>query len=124
MKKLVAIIQLFFFVCVFTFSSFSIGSELASKTYKVMAGDTLDKVIHKTMPDSPLKIEVLRDALISQNENAFIKNSPNYLIAGATIRLPNQDDLMSKYMSKEYKLKSLGATNSDSNERKNWIRFP
>ncbi len=45
-------------------------------TYQVESGDTLDKVIRKTMPDSPLRIEILRNAYVQQNPQAFTKAPP------------------------------------------------
>jgi Tfp pilus assembly protein FimV len=124
MKKIIAFAQFVLIAFYVNYSLLTMASELTTKNYKVMTGDTLDKVIHKTMPNSPLKVEVLRAAIIAQNEQAFIKGSSHYLIAGSMIKLPNQDELMSKYLSKDFKSNSISMANSEANERKNWIRFP
>ena len=70
----------------------------AQSTYEVKSGETLDQVIRKTMGDSPLKMELLRQAFIDQNPQAFNKSSPRALMAGAILRLPNHDDLLRAYL--------------------------
>jgi Tfp pilus assembly protein FimV len=79
-------------------------------TYQVVAGDTLDKVIHKVMPDSPLRAEILRNAFVQQNPQAFTKSAPRALIPGAVLRVPSHDALLRNYLV--------------VNEHKNWVRFP
>ncbi len=43
--------------------------------YTVREGDTLDKIIRLHMGNSPLRIELLRDAVVKQNSHAFVKGS-------------------------------------------------
>jgi len=102
-------------------------------TYEVKSGETLDQVIRKTMGDSPLKVELLRQAFIDQNPQAFTKSSPRALMAGAVLRLPNHDDLLRMYFptgrAQAHKTKNAESTgfatsDLDMNERKNWVRFP
>ena len=52
------------------------NSPAVRSTYKVETGDTLDKVIKKTMPDSPLRVDILRNAFVQQNPQAFTKSPP------------------------------------------------
>ena len=112
----------------------------AAKTYDVVSGDTLDKVIRATMADSPLKIEILRAAFIQQNPQAFTKTPPRVLMAGSILTIPDHDNLVAMYLKSG---KSAPARNAQSannisgpgaggyattdlnmNERKNWVRFP
>lgn len=101
-------------------------------TYQVISGDTLDKVIRKTMPDSPLRIEILRNAFIQQNPQAFTKSPPRALMAGAVLTVPNHDDLLRSYMVPGHAPGNSGmqrgggysTADMNMNERKNWVRFP
>lgn len=101
-------------------------------TYVVESGDTLDKVIRKTMPDSPLRVEILRNAFVQQNPQAFTKSPPRSLMAGAVLNVPNHDDLLRSYMVPGQSAgnsgmgRGAGYSTADMNmsERKNWVRFP
>ena len=98
-------------------------------TYKVMSGDTLDKVIRKTMPDSPLRVEVLRNAFVQQNPQAFTKSPPRALMAGVVLNVPNHDELLRSHMTSGRASGSGGAYrgggySSADLERKNWVRYP
>jgi hypothetical protein len=108
------------------------ASPAPRSTYQVVSGDTLDKVIRKTMPDSPLRVEILRNAFVQQNPQAFTKSPPRSLMAGAVLNVPNHDDLL-----RSYTVPGQAAGNSGMNrgggystadinmsERKNWVRFP
>jgi Tfp pilus assembly protein FimV len=66
--------------------------------YKVKAGDTLDRVIQKFYASSPLRTDILRNALIQNNPQAFVKGNAKTLIAGANLMLPEQADLVKKLM--------------------------
>jgi len=112
----------------------------AAKTYDVVSGDTLDKVIRATMADSPLKIELLRTAFIQQNPQAFTKTPPRVLMAGSILTIPDHDNLVAMYLKsgKSAPAKNAATSNNNSgpgaggyattdlnmNERKNWVRFP
>jgi len=108
------------------------ASPAPHSTYKVVSGDTLDKVIHKTMPESPLRIEILRNAFVQQNPQAFTKSPPRALIAGAVLNVPNHDDLLRTFMVPGQSAGNSGTqrgggySTADMNmsERKNWVRFP
>jgi Tfp pilus assembly protein FimV len=108
------------------------ASPAVRSTYKVESGDTLDKVIRKTMPDSPLRAEILRNAFVQQNPQAFTKSPPRSLMAGVVLNVPNHDDLLRTYMVPGYSPGNSGMhrgggySTADMNmsERKNWVRFP
>lgn len=67
-------------------------------SYKVKAGDTLDRVIQKFYASTPLRAEVLRDALVQNNPQAFVKGNPKSLLAGANLSLPDPAELVKKLM--------------------------
>ena len=107
-------------------------SPAARSTYQVVSGDTLDKVIRKTMPDSPLRVEILRNAFVQQNPQAFTKAPPRALMAGAVLNVPNHDDLLRSYAVPGHSPGNSGihrgggysTADINMNERKNWVRFP
>jgi len=68
------------------------------KTHKVVAGDTLDKVVQKYYANSPLKPEVLRDWVVVNNPNAFIKVTSKKLQPGTVLNLADQAELIQKLM--------------------------
>jgi len=68
------------------------------KTHKVVAGDTLDKVVQKYYANSPLKPEVLRDWVVVNNPNAFTKASSKKLQPGTVLNLADQAELIQKLM--------------------------
>jgi hypothetical protein len=110
----------------------ALAATPAARTYQVQTGDTLDKVIRKTMPDSPLKFEILRNAFVQQNPQAFTKAPPRALMAGAVLNVPNHDDLLRSYMVPGHAPGNSGVNRGggystadmNMNERKNWVRFP
>jgi hypothetical protein len=108
------------------------ASPASRSTYQVVSGDTLDKVIRKTMPESPLRVEILRNAFVQQNPQAFTKSPPRSLMAGAVLNVPNHDDLLRTFMvpghapgnSGMHRGGGYSTADINMNERKNWVRFP
>ncbi len=112
------------------------AAEAAQKTYTVEPGDTLDKVIRKFYPGSPLKIEVLRSLITERNRAAFTKGESKVLMAGAVLSLPDQMEMASSVLAPkgeraadkgEYKgeYKGENGLGADSaNLHRSWVRFP
>lgn len=65
-------------------------------TYKVRAGDAIERIIQKFYASSPLRIDVLREALVQNNPKSFVKANPKSLLAGTTLSLPDQTELIKK----------------------------
>ena len=57
--------------------------------YKVQQGDNLDRVIRKTMPNSPFSIEVMREAFGRANPQLLSGVKDVKLKPGSTLNLPN-----------------------------------
>ena len=96
--------------------------------YTVREGDTLDKIIRLHMGNSPLRIELLRDAVVKQNPHAFVKGSTKVLLAHAVITVPNHTELLQKQLGSAMPLADPtppAASNSMlEDRRKTWVRYP
>jgi LysM repeat protein len=82
-------------------SSAAVSTPVAAavwKSHTVVAGDTLEKVVRKYYPNSPLKPEVLRDWVVVNNPNAFIKPNSKKLQPGTVLNLADQAELILKLM--------------------------
>jgi Tfp pilus assembly protein FimV len=112
-------------------------AEVAPKpaaTYTPRKGETLDHVIQITMPDSPLKMDLLRRAYISQNPQAFVTpiTTPPRMKKGAVLTIPDHKKLLLSVaapMGAEADADAMGsqrspAAVSSAEERKRWVRYP
>ena len=113
------------------------AAEAAPKpgmTYTPRKGETLDHVIQVTMPDSPLKMDLLRRAFISQNPQAFVTpvTTPPRMKKGAVLTVPDHQKLLQAVMgplTAEKDVEAAGsqrspAAVSTAEERKRWVRYP
>jgi Tfp pilus assembly protein FimV len=96
--------------------------------YTVREGDTLDKIIRLHMGNSPLRIELLRDAVVQQNPHAFVKGSTKVLLAHAVITLPNHNELLQKQLGSAMPVANptppAASTSMAEDRRKTWVRYP
>ena len=108
------------------------AAESAAKSYTVEPGDTLDKVIRKFYPGSPLKVEVLRSMITERNKAAFTKGESKVLMAGSVLSLPDQMEIASALLAPkgeksadkgEYKGEN-GLGTENANLHRTWVRFP
>jgi Tfp pilus assembly protein FimV len=98
--------------------------EVKGKTYTVKPGDTLDKIVRTQMADSPLRADLLKEALVSQNPGAFTKGSTKTLLAGASLQLPNQEAILRKHLGNA-PMPAESTTGSDASQaRRHWVRYP
>lgn len=101
------------------------------RSFNPKPSQTLDQVIAQTMPGSPLKIELLRQAFIAQNPQAIQKGKTPKLRKGAVLLVPDHDELLRQYLgSKAPAVEAVqspappGFTPSTSEERRRWVHFP
>lgn len=78
-------------------------------TYTTKAGDTVDKVLQKFYGNTPLRTEVLREALVQNNPKAFAKGNPKKMMAGVSLALPDPVEL-----AKKLSLATLAAASGDT----------
>ena len=126
----------------------SYTASFASEYYKTVSGDTLDKIIQKTIKGSPLRIELLREAFVLQNPLKLNLNSRERVKVGIEIKVPKNEFIIpfviAKNDSSDARMKENGIVKldvtdakpkeiEDPNERallkwkedsRKWIRFP
>lgn len=97
---------------------------------EVRRGDTLDRVIRRTLPELGLKPELVRATFIELNPQAFVRGRPGQLRAGVQLTVPSQADLRQRALSDYPALGELMQTPApvarDRSEeiRLRWIRYP
>ena len=98
-------------------------------SYTPKTKETLDQVIKKTMAASPLKIELLRQAFIKHNPQAFMVGSQSRFKKGVSLKIPDHDLLLQDTMQVHEKPTDLqpaqaGNTSGSREERRQWVRYP
>lgn len=101
----------------------------AVRTYTVQRGDTLDRVIQKTMPGSPLKIDILRKAFLDLNQQAFVAGNVMRPRTGAVLQIPDHTQLLRYSIlpvleGAEAASVSGEGRGTNASERRSWVRFP
>lgn len=96
------------------------------RTYTPKAGESLDRVIANTLADSPLKIELLRNAYMELNPSAFVQGKVPQLRKNVVLTVPNPEQLLKKFLPP---LPSASAaqhpiSTPSSEERWRWVQFP
>lgn len=113
------------------------GAEVAPalRTYRAKAGESLDHVIRQTMPESPLKIELLRKAFVDLNGKAFTGGNAAKLRANVTLQVPDTQRLTrsvlaaqaeghpASHAAEEPPYRS-GPTSGVTQEGRRWVRYP
>ena len=88
----------------------------------VKEGEYLDLIIEKTMPNSPIKPDLLRKAFVRINPSAFGgRGNPNYLFAKKTLKIPSVEDLKS-IIFKSGEMEELQTQSRDPH--RGWIHSP
>ncbi len=103
---------------------------LTGQSYSVLRGDTLDRIIQKTLSGSPLKIELLRKAFVDLNPQAFVSGNVSRLRAGVVLQVPDHAQLLRSTTLPVLESAEAAAVLRDgrpynaSNDRRSWVRFP
>ena len=91
-------------------------------THTVQPGEYLDLIIEKTLPNSPIREGILRQAFVRLNPNAFGGNgNPNYLFAKQKLKIPSVDDLR-EIIFKTREMEELKQESRDPS--RGWIQYP
>jgi Tfp pilus assembly protein FimV len=102
-------------------------------TVTVQRGETLDRLIRRTLPDVPLHPDFLRKAFVSLNPQVFPSGSPNRMLAGARMQVPSMAALRQMMLSQHPSSAALlqggdaranHAGSIDPSDQRSWVRFP
>ena len=107
----------------------------AVRTYRPKAGESLDHVIKQTMPDSPLRIELLRKAFVDLNSQAFVGGNASKMRAKVTLQVPDSQHLTRAVLGHQVEAKvsdpaaedasnRSGSTSGVTQEGRRWVRYP
>jgi Tfp pilus assembly protein FimV len=98
----------------------------ANQSYTVLRGESLDKVIQKTMADSPLRIELLRKAFIQLNPQAFPGGQATRLRADQVLQVPDAQQLLRAVAMPLLEVTEAPrvAPPVSAQEQRRWVRFP
>jgi Tfp pilus assembly protein FimV len=66
----------------------------SSFTYTPIAGESLDRIIAKTMPNSEVKPELMAEAFKALNPLKFSRDSKAVTYSNAVLKVPNQNQLL------------------------------
>ena len=109
------------------------SSAMVSGTVTVKRGETLDRLIRRTLPDVPLHPDFLRKAFVNLNPQVFPSGSPHQMRSGASLKVPSLPALRQMMMN-QYPGAAPLLTESegqmghkaaaDPNDQRRWVRYP
>lgn len=96
------------------------------RSYTPKPGESLDSVIAKTMADSPLKIELLRQAYVESNPGAFLQGKVPRLRKNAALTVPDHEQLLKRFLPPLASGDAVQhpSTKTSSEERRRWVQYP
>lgn len=98
-------------------------ADFKGKAYQVRSGDTLDRIIQKNMGNSPLKIEVLREAIVHANPQVFTHPGSYRIHAGQILQLPEMAQVVRSAVGPILQNSEVTSQN-DEQARRRWVRYP
>ena len=66
----------------------------SSHTYTPSTGETLGRIVAKTLPNSPLSEDLLVQAFVSLNPQAFSTGKNSRTLSAAALKVPNHNQLL------------------------------
>ena len=107
-------------------------SNLPAGMVMVQRGDTLDRIIRRSLGETPFSADFLRKAFVELNPHAFrAGGNPHLVSAGSTLRVPTAAQLQQRMQAYFPPSPALSATGHDSpahatdaEARKRWVRYP
>ena len=111
----------------------------ASHTYTPSTGEALDRIVAKTLPNSPLSSDLLAQAFVSLNPQAFSTGKTSRTLTTATLKVPNHNQLVQLVLAKNEALRpavlaaltaqetppkaTLAPAARPAEKRENWVRY-
>ena len=92
------------------------GLDSSGNMLRVKSGDTLGKIIESYYAGSGVNKRFLAQVIVSKNPAAFRRGNPNWMMAGATLKLPDGSDLVAYIIPEE--------SEKPSPEMRDWVAYP
>jgi Tfp pilus assembly protein FimV len=110
-------------------------SAQAVRSYRPKAGESLDHVIKQTMPESPLRMELLRKAFVDLNSHAFVGGNASKMRSKVTLQVPDAQRLARAVLGSVIEARvsdpaaddatnRSGPTSGATQEGRRWVRYP
>ena len=109
----------------------------SSHTYTPAVGESLGRIVAKTLPNSPLSADLLAQAFLSLNPQAFSSGANGRTLSAATLKVPNHNQLVQLVLAKNEAARptvlaalatpepkvSPVAVPRPVEKRENWVRY-
>ena len=87
--------------------------------YRIKTGDSLDKIAERAYGETNLRLDLVKQLIVSNNPKAFFRNNANFIYADKIIAIPGVDDFRQMLFTSDADSSVIAP--SDNNQ---WIRFP
>lgn len=115
-------------------ASMDLSGLKSSHGYTPALGESLERIVAKTMPESPLSVQVLSQAFVLLNPQAFGSAKPQRTQSTATLKVPNHNQLMQLVLARNPAEAATGrapepvavkaaAAPRPAEKRENWVRY-
>jgi len=104
----------------------SMAADGSRQRYTVNRGETLDRVIARSMTGVRADIKLIRKAFVMLNPTAFPRGTPHIMLAGAHLQVPTVGDLqaLSGGGALSAQASAENMTPSEPVDKRGWVRFP
>lgn len=115
--------------------TFDLKGLKSSHSYTPALGESLERIVAKTMPESPLKAQVLGQAFVILNPQAFSSSKPQRTLTTASLQVPNHNQLLQLVLARNPSDVSLPSASEAQTvkattpapraveKRENWVRY-
>jgi Tfp pilus assembly protein FimV len=102
------------------------GAAPATTAYTVSQSTPVDKVVQKVYANSPLNIQVLRQALVDANPKVITGNPQQRVKAGTVLTIPDHGQVVRNVLTPlaASDTSESGPAARDYPARRQWVRFP
>lgn len=107
-------------------ASVAMATDGARQRYTVNKGETLDRVIARTMMGVRADIKLIRKAFVMLSPAAFPRGTPHIMLAGAHLQVPTVGDLQALSGGRTLSAQASASdmTPSEPIDKRGWVRFP
>ena len=107
----------------------------SSHSYTPALGESLERIVAKTMPESPLSVQLLSQAFVLLNPQAFGSAKPQRTQSTTSLKVPNHNQLLQIVLARHpaeaaaarnpepAATKMVSAAQRPAEKRENWVRY-